>query len=90
MRRNEFIRVISICALMMLPFVGSGLTASLPRAIHQACSGVLTLEDGYYELTPDAGSGLWCDANVAEELEGSIRGHGIFYWTRISSITRLE
>jgi len=103
MRQSEFMKTLSAAALMMPLFAGSGLTASPPRSIHQACSGVLTLEGGYYELTPDAGSGLWCDAYVAEKLvqrvlkactvgsrchiEGSVRGHGVFYWIHISSVT---
>jgi hypothetical protein len=89
---------------MMPLFASAGLTASSPRSIHQACSGILTFEDGYYELKPDAGSGLWCDAYVAERLvgrvlkacavrsrchiEGSVRGHGVFYWFHISLVTK--
>jgi len=106
MRQGKFMKILLAAALVIPLFASSGLTASPPRSIHQACSGVLVLEGGYYELKPDAGSGLWCDASVAKELvgrvlkacavgsrchiEGSVRGHGVFYWLHISSVTSVE
>jgi hypothetical protein len=106
MRQNEFMKMLSVAALMVPVFVSAGLTASPPRLIHQACNGILTLDGSYYELKPDAGSGLWCDASVAKELvgrvlkactvgsrchiEGAVRGHGAFYWFKISSVTGLK
>ena len=103
MKRREFMKILPAVALMMLLYVTTGLTASSPRAIHQACGGVLSLDDGYYALKPHAGAGLWCDAYIPDELvhkvlkacavgrqcniKGSVRGHGAFFWTHISAVS---
>ena len=71
--------------------------------IRQSCTGVLTVENGFYKLEPDAGSVLGCDSFLSENLvqtvlrvcavggrchiDGSVRGHGVCYWLNISSVT---
>lgn len=77
----------------------------------QSCSGVLVQQDGEYQLKPDTGSGLWCDAIISTgeyigganlvrqvlkvctvnsrcRIEGSYEGHGVFYWNKISKVSR--
>jgi hypothetical protein len=104
MKKDHFIKTLAAAAFLTPLLAGPGLTASAPKSIHQSCSGVLTLEAGFYELKPDAGAGTWCDSYVSDGLvqkvlkactvgdrchiEGSVVGHGAFYWTRISSVRK--
>ncbi len=106
MRGLKVLRFLSATAAAMPLVLSAGLAAPAARSIPQACSGVLTLEDGYYQLKPDAGATAWCDSNVSQELiplvlkackvgsrcriVGSVQGHGVFYWMHISSVTRLK
>jgi hypothetical protein len=101
MRQTDFTKIFLAGALILPLFTGPG-SAAAPRAIHQNCNGVLTQQDGFYSLTPDPGSGEWCDAYVSDKyvhrvlkvcaagsrchISGSVRGHGNFYWTSISSV----
>jgi hypothetical protein len=104
MRKRNYVRTLSAAVLMAPLLAGTGLAASAPRSIHQSCNGVLTLDGGFYELKPDPGSGTWCDSYVADGLakrvlkacavgdrchiEGSVAGHGAFYWIHISSVRK--
>jgi hypothetical protein len=70
-----------------------------------SCKGVLTGEDGSYSLKPDAGSSLWCDADVEVldnkrvlqacsvgkrcHIKGRVEGYGAFRWTKITSVKAL-
>jgi hypothetical protein len=101
------VKTLSATTLLFLACMGPGSSAPGSR---QACSGVLTQDEGGYMLKPDPGSkSLWCDAYIGEDkgsslaqrvlkvcvigsrchIEGSFRGHGVFYWTQISSVSLL-
>jgi hypothetical protein len=91
--------------ILAIAVPGTGETKSImPHA--QTCSGVLVeSEPGYYNLNPDIGSGLWCDADIAEDLsskvlkvcpvgvrcriKGTVHGRGAFSWIKITSIQNL-
>jgi hypothetical protein len=49
----------------------SAFAATEPQAkmpISLTCKGVLVHDDSKYHLNPDAGSSLWCDADISEEF----------------------
>jgi len=89
---------------VLLVFTTTATPASA-QTIRQDCRGVLTRDEDSYHLKPDPGSALWCDSYVAGDLlhkvlkvctvngrchiKGSVRGHGVFYWVRISSVRGL-
>ena len=88
---------------VLLVFVAMAPVAA--QTIRQNCRGVLARDEGGYHLKPDSGSALWCNSYIAVELlqkvlkvcmvdshcriKGSVRGHGVFYWVRISSVRAL-
>src|SRR5262245_36106799 len=72
------------------------------QTLRQNCRGVLARDEDGYHLKPDSSSALWCDSYIPGNLlqkvlkictvdsrcliKGSVRGHGLFYWVRISSV----
>ena len=70
---------------------------------HQSCSGSIIRGNEGYQLDPDSGSEPWCSSAIPQALlqqvlracavgtrchiEGSVRGHGLFEWYRIRSVT---
>jgi hypothetical protein len=62
-----------LAAVIGLGLFGStGTIAKMPTYL--TCRGVLVHEDGEYQLKPDTGSSLWCDADISDEfgLKGSV------------------
>ena len=71
---------------------------------HLSCSGSIIQGNDGYQLEPDAGAEPWCSSGLPQRLlqkvlrtcavgsrchiEGSVRGHGLFEWYRIRSVTR--
>ena len=97
-------RVALLCGLVLLVRTDTSAKEALDPN-HVVCSGVLTINDGYYQLNPDVGSGPWCDSSITGKLvkrvlkacgvgrrchiEGSVIGHGEFSWFRIRSVTNV-
>jgi hypothetical protein len=90
---------------VLLVFITSATTPASAQTVRQNCRGVLTRNEDGYHLKPHSGSALWCDSYIAGDLlqkvlkvcavdshchiKGSVRGHGVFYWVRISSVRGL-
>ncbi|MGO9358436.1 MAG: hypothetical protein ACLP1D_12300 [Xanthobacteraceae bacterium] len=95
-------RLTLLCALLLAlnsnAFAQGG--ADLNRL---SCAGSVIHGNEGYQLEADAGSAPWCDSAIPPKLlprvlrtcavgnrchiEGSVRGHGLFEWYRIRSIT---
>jgi hypothetical protein len=57
-----------ILAALILPALidsASAADTDRVRGRYQSCSGTLIVSEGEYQLKPDAGSGLWCDAIIS-------------------------
>jgi hypothetical protein len=62
-KRKQPTRLLLTAAVLMAL---TGASHAGTKIKYQSCSGILTVsEDGEYQLKPDAGSGLWCDAIVS-------------------------
>jgi hypothetical protein len=75
-----------------------------PKNSQFNCSGILIQDEGTYQLKPDDGMLTWCDAEIEDkdksrvldactvgercEIKGVIRGHGNFFWVKITSVRR--
>jgi hypothetical protein len=77
-----------------------------PKNSQFNCSGILIQGEGTYQLKPDEGMLVWCDAEIEGkdkgrildactvgnrcEIKGVIRGHGAFLWVKITSVRPLS
>jgi len=98
-----FLNALAALILIICLFPSGGAAAA--SSIRQDCTGVLDQDGGDYKLRPDIGSGLWCDSGIAGKLvsrvlkactlgsrchiKGSVSGHGVFYWLKISLVEAL-
>ncbi len=94
-----------ICGLALAWGTSAGAQAKDKWDLNRlSCTGVLSLDDGAYQLQAEPGAAPWCDASIEGALiqrvlksctvgqrchiEGAVVGHGAFSRLRIRTVAR--